>query len=76
MALALLSSLLNNSGYGFRTSNVVINHLFYMDVLKTFPKSDREQRGLLTIVKGISDDVKLEFGLEKCIKTTFERGKL
>ena len=47
-----------------------------MDDLKTFAKSDREQRGLLTIVKGIGNEVKIEFGLEKCIKTTFERGKL
>ena len=62
MALALLSSLLNNSGYGFKISNTVINHLFYMDDLKTFAKNDEEQQGLLTIVKGISDDVKSEFG--------------
>ena len=47
-----------------------------MDDLKTFVKSDEEQQGLLTIVKGISDDVKLEFGLEKCIKIPFERGKI
>ena len=47
-----------------------------MDNLKTFAKSDREQRGLLTIVKGIGNDVKIEFGLEKCIETTFETGKL
>ena len=47
-----------------------------MDDLKTFAKSDEEQEGLFTIVKGISDDVKLAFGLEKCIKITFERGKI
>ena len=49
IALAPLSSLLNNSGYGFKTRSMVINHLFYMDDLKTFAKNDAEQRSLLVM---------------------------
>ncbi|KXJ16764.1 uncharacterized protein LOC110235072 [Exaiptasia diaphana] len=47
-----------------------------MDDLKTYAKNDDEQTGLLTIVKGFSDDIKMEFGLDKCAKATFKRGKL
>ena len=47
-----------------------------MDDLKTFTKNDQEQTGLLTIVKGYSDDIKMEFGLDKCAKATFKNGKL
>ena len=31
---------------------------------------------LLTIVKTFSDDIKMEFGLDKCAKATFKRGRL
>ena len=47
-----------------------------MDGLKTYAKNDQEQTGLLTIVKGFSDDIKIEFGLDKCAKATFNKGKL
>lgn len=46
-----------------------------MDDLKIFGKIGAEQQGLLTIVKGFSGDIKMEFGLEKCAKTTLKRGK-
>ena len=76
MAPALLSSLLNNTSYGYITSTSTINHLFYIDDLKTFGKNDQEQTSLLTIVKGFSDDIQMEFGLEKCTKAAFKKGKL
>ena len=76
MALAPLSSLLNNTSYGYTTNTSTINHLFYMDDLKTFGKNDQEQTSLLIIVKGFSDDIQMEFGLEKCSKATFKKGKL
>ena len=47
-----------------------------MDDLKTYSKDDNQQAGLLTVVKKFSDDVRMEFGLEKCTKATFKRGKL
>ena len=47
-----------------------------MDDLKTYAKNDQEQTGLLTIVKGFSNDIKMEFGLVKCKKATFKKGKL
>ena len=47
-----------------------------MDDLKTYSKDDNQQTGLLTVVKKFSDDIRMEFGLEKCAKATFKRGKL
>ena len=76
MALAPLSSLLNNTNYGYTTSTCTIYHLFYVDDLKTFGNNDQEQTSLLTIVKGFSDDIQMEFGLEKCFKATFKKGNV
>ena len=47
-----------------------------MDDLKTYAKDDNQQPNLLTVVKKFSDDLQIEFGLEKSAKATFQRGKL
>ena len=47
-----------------------------MDDLKLYAKDDGELEGLLKIVKGFSDDIGMDFGLSKCPKATFKRGKL
>ena len=76
VALIILSKLLNSTGYGYKVYDNIINHLFYMDDLKLFAKNDQHLQGLLNIVKEISDDIWMEFGLDKCAKATFFRGKL
>ena len=75
VTLIPLSKLLNNTGYCNKPRNT-INHLFYMDELKLFAKNDQQLQGLLSIVKQFSDDIRMEFGLDKCAKATFFRGKL
>ena len=47
-----------------------------MDDLKLYSKNDQEQVGELKIVKQFSDDIGMEFGLEKCAKASFKKGKL
>ena len=76
LALAPLSSLLNESSYGYEIYGQKVTHLFYMDDLKTYARDDEHQTGLLKIVKTFSDDIQMEFGLDKCAKATFKRGRL
>ena len=76
LALVPLSHLLNNTGYGYTISNRRINHLFYMDDLKLYARDDLELEGLLQTVKSFSDDIGMEFSLDKCAKATFKRGKM
>ena len=52
------------------------NYLFYMDDLKLYSKLDSDLRSLLIIVKKFSDDIKLQFGLEKYAKITMNKGKM
>ena len=47
-----------------------------MDDLKLFAKSDQDLEGLLNTVKEFSHDIGIEFGLDKCAKASFVRGKL
>ena len=47
-----------------------------MDDVKLYRKSDYELDGLLKTLNAFSDDVGMTFGLGKCAKATFIRGKL
>ena len=47
-----------------------------MDDLKLYGKNDYEVEGLLRTVKTFSYVIGMTFGLDKCAKTTFIRGKL
>ena len=76
ISLTPLSLELNSLGYRYKIRTERIAHLFYLDDLKLYTKDDNELEGLLRIVKGFSDDIGMEFGLSKCAKTTFKRGKL
>ena len=76
VALIPLSKLLNNTGYGYKTYDNTINHLFYINDLKLFVKNDQQLQRLLNIVKQFSADIRMEFGLDKCTKATFFDGKL
>ena len=47
-----------------------------MDDLKLIAKSEEELQKQIKTVKTFSDNINMEFGLEKCAKITFKRGKL
>jgi threonyl-tRNA synthetase len=47
-----------------------------MDDLKLIAKSEEELRKQIQTVKTFSDDIHMDFGLEKYAKITFKKGKL
>ena len=47
-----------------------------MDDLQAYAMNDEHLKKLLEIIKIFSDDIKMEFGLDKCAKATFIKGKL
>ena len=76
MSLNPLSQELPKTGYGYQLDEQTkINHLFYVDDLKLYGTSDSQLTGLINTVKNILDDIKMEFGLDKCAKASFKRGK-
>ena len=76
MSLAPLSNLLNATEFGYDMSKERVNHLLYMDDLKLYSKNDKQLEGLLNTVKIFSDDIEMQFGLDKCAKASFKKGKL
>ena len=68
--------MLNNTKCGYEICRKKVNHLFYVDDLKLFARSNGQLEGLLTTVKEFRNDIAMQFGLDKCAKATFKRGKL
>jgi hypothetical protein len=65
-----------NTGYEEHTTKTKISHLLYMADLKLTAKSEEEIQKQIQTVKNFSDDIHMEFGLNKCVKIIFKRGKL
>jgi hypothetical protein len=68
--------MINDSGYCYEIGKEKIDHLFYMDYLKLYAKNDDQLETLLQTVHHFSNDINMTFGLDKCAKATFKRGKL
>lgn len=78
MSLFPLSSILNdtNTGYTCRMEKQKISHLLYVDDLKLIAKSEEELAEQLEKVQEFSKDIHMQFGLDKCAKAAFIKGRL
>ena len=63
------------SGYSFK-KKTKINHLLYMDDLKIYAKDRKELESLINTVRIFSEDIGMEFGLQKCAILVMKRGKV
>ena len=78
IAMIPLTKILQASkqGYEFSKQSAKISHLLYMDDLKLYAKSEKELKSLLNTVKIFSDDIRMEFGLDKCAILAMKKGKI
>ena len=76
MSLDPISQEHQKTRYGYQLDEQTkINHLFDVDDLKLYGTSDNQLTGLINRMKNVSDDIKMQFGLGKCAKASFKRGK-
>ena len=61
--------------YKLSRSQEKINHLMYMDDIKLFAKNEKEQETLIHTVRIYSQDIGIEFGIEKCAMLVVKSGK-
>ena len=54
-----------HSGYKFTKSHEKINHLMYVDDIKLFDKNEKGLETLIQAVRIYSDDIGMEFVIEK-----------
>ena len=63
------------AGYKFSKSHEKINYLMYMDDIKLFAKNEKELGSLIETVRIYSQDIGMEFGIEKCAMLVMKSGK-
>lgn len=79
MCLNPLSKLLasSNLGYKLKTQSNFqkLSHLLYVDDAKLYAENEQDLSKLLNIAKTFSDDIKMNFGYDKCAKVIYKKGK-
>ena len=78
LALIPLSLILRKAkaAYEFSESKQKINHLLFMDDLKLYSRSEKGLDSLVQTVRVFSEDIGMEFGIEKCAMLVMEKGKI
>jgi hypothetical protein len=64
------------SGYQEHTTKTEVSHLLYNDYLKLRDKTEEEIQTQMQAVRTNSEDIHMEFGLDKGKKLEIQRGKL
>ena len=78
LALIPLSLILRKAkaAYEVSESKEKINHLLFMDDLKLYSRSEKGLNLLVQRVCACSEDIGMEFGIEKCAMLVMEKGKI
>ena len=64
------------AAYEFSESKENINHLLFIDNLKLYSQSEKGLDSLVQIVRVFSEDIGMEFGIEKCAMLVMEKGNI
>ena len=78
LALIPLSLILRKAkaAYEFSESKEKINYLLFMNDLKLYSRSEKRLDSLVQVVRVFSEDIGMEFGIEKCAMLVVEKGKI
>ena len=64
------------AAYEFPESKEKIDHLLFIDDLKLYSRSETGLDSLVQTVHVFSEDIGMEFGIEKCAILVMEKGKI
>ena len=78
LALVPLSLILRKAkaAYEFSESKEKINHLLFMDDLKLYSRSEKGLDSLVQTVRVFSEEIGMEFRMEKCAMLVLEKGQI
>ena len=62
-------------GYKLSQSKEIINHLMYVDDIKQLAKNEKELETSIQVVRIYSQEIGMEFGIEKCALPIMKSGK-
>ena len=71
----ILEKMCTKCGYAMQKRGKVINHLLFMDDLKLYSKDRNQLDSLVNTVRVYSEDIRMEFGIEKCAVFEMREGR-
>ena len=76
--MILLSFILRKTkaAYEFSGSKENIIHLLFMDALKLYSRDEKGLESLVKTIRVFSEDIGMEFGIDKCALLKMEKGKI
>ena len=76
--MILLSLILRKTkaAYEFSGSKENIIHLLFMDALKLYSRDEKGLESLVKTIRVFSEDIGMEFGIDKCALLKMEKGKI
>ena len=75
IAMMPLNHILRKCTAGYKLSKSQINHLMYIDDIKLSAINEKEMEILIHAVRIYSQDIGMEFGIEKCAMLVMKSGK-
>ena len=63
-------------GYQLKKGGSRFNHLMFMDYIKLFGRGTKEIDTLVQTVRIVSGDIRMEFGIGKCVPVNIQKGKV
>ena len=63
------------AGYHMNKNTNAVNHLLFMDDLKLYGSNKNQLDSLIQTVRIFSEDIRMQFGLDKCAVLEMKRGK-
>ena len=76
VALIPIANILKRAKVGFKVGKKKINHLLYIDDLKVYAKDEEEMVRCKNLVEEFSNDIGMEFGLDKCAVLHLKKGNI
>ena len=64
------------AAYKFSESKVKINHALFLDDLKLYSQSEKGLDSLVQTICAFSEDIGMEFGINKCVMLVMEKRKI
>ena len=71
-----ITNILRRAKSGYKLAKNLISHLLYMDDLKIYSKNAEEMERCRRLISQFSEDIKMEFGLDKCAVIHIVKGNI
>ena len=76
LCLVPITNILKRENFGYKIGNKKVSNLLYIDDLKIYAKNDIEMERCKAMIQEFSNDITMEFGLEKCAVIHMKRGEV